>query len=161
MKKKISAEMAAMVFVRDNGRCRACGMADPHNLAADHIVPESLGGPTTLDNLQALCGFCNGCKGTTIVEPLTIRPSVAGFGDFAEVMQNRENFRDHVAKCRKRMVKIAADNVRAWKSNNVPVSIIRQRIGRLVDSRNVQKVIWEASHDNGKLNVEMMKSLSS
>ena len=145
---RVSAEMTATIFARDNGRCRACGMADPHNLVVDHIIPESLDGETTPDNLQTLCGFCNGCKGSTVVDSLPIRPAVVGFGDFAEVMQNRENFRIHVAQCRDRMIDNAAQNVREWYANNVPPAVIRKRIPTLVGNRNVQKVIFRAFRDN-------------
>lgn len=49
------------VFVRDNFRCRYCGMSaeDGAVLHADHVVPRSKGGPTTLDNLVAACMDCN------------------------------------------------------------------------------------------------------
>jgi len=53
------------VLERDRARCCACGRG-PHDRATlhvDHIVPRSLGGPTSLENLQALCADCNLGKG--------------------------------------------------------------------------------------------------
>ena len=45
--------------------CKLCGHAIPFDLMhGDHIVPWSLGGPTTIANLQALCGSCNLRKGS-------------------------------------------------------------------------------------------------
>lgn len=45
--------------------CNLCGRAIPFDLMhGDHIVPWSLGGPTTMENLQALCGSCNLHKGS-------------------------------------------------------------------------------------------------
>ena len=45
--------------------CKLCGRAIPFDLmVGDHIVPWSRGGPTTLENLQALCGSCNLRKGS-------------------------------------------------------------------------------------------------
>jgi len=45
--------------------CNLCRRNIPVDLMhGDHIVPWSLGGPTTVDNLQALCGSCNLRKGS-------------------------------------------------------------------------------------------------
>jgi 5-methylcytosine-specific restriction endonuclease McrA len=49
------------VFKRDGFACKLCGAQEM--LRADHIMPESKGGPTTLDNLQTLCDPCNTKKG--------------------------------------------------------------------------------------------------
>jgi 5-methylcytosine-specific restriction endonuclease McrA len=50
------------VFQRDNFTCQKCGARE--FLSADHIVSERKGGPTTLENLQTLCGPCNSRKGS-------------------------------------------------------------------------------------------------
>jgi hypothetical protein len=51
------------VFERDRFRCVACGRspsAHPElSLHADHVVPWSAGGKTTLENLRTLCADCN------------------------------------------------------------------------------------------------------
>jgi 5-methylcytosine-specific restriction endonuclease McrA len=45
--------------------CNHCHRAIPFDLVhGDHMVPWSQGGPTTMANLQALCGSCNLRKGT-------------------------------------------------------------------------------------------------
>lgn len=66
-KAKISAKVRAMVLARDNHICRACGFGGSANFApfldCDHIIAESRGGETTVDNLQCLCKACNGAKG--------------------------------------------------------------------------------------------------
>lgn len=60
-KKKIPQWLRVKVFERDAYRCVHCfGWVD---LCADHIVPESKGGITTLENLQTLCRSCNSKKG--------------------------------------------------------------------------------------------------
>src|SRR5688572_587451 len=51
------------VFERDNFTCKRCGSR--RKLTADHIIAESKGGPTTLENLQTLCKSCNSKKGTS------------------------------------------------------------------------------------------------
>jgi superfamily II DNA or RNA helicase len=49
---------------RQNRLCHLCGRAIPFDLMhGDHIVPWSGGGPTTMKNLQVLCGSCNLRKG--------------------------------------------------------------------------------------------------
>ncbi len=49
------------VLTRDNYKCVICGRStsDKVKLHVDHIIPYSLGGETTLDNLQTLCSDCN------------------------------------------------------------------------------------------------------
>lgn len=58
----IGQALRTQVFERDEYRCRHC---DTHlDLTADHVIPESAGGPTTLANLRTLCRSCNSKKGT-------------------------------------------------------------------------------------------------
>lgn len=49
------------VFERDGYRCVYCDVEceSPH---ADHIIPRSRGGPSTLDNLATACPACNKSK---------------------------------------------------------------------------------------------------
>ncbi len=60
-KKPISGRLRQNVFMRDNYTCQICGatVKDGVTLHADHIIPESKGGKTTIDNLQCLCQRCN------------------------------------------------------------------------------------------------------
>lgn len=60
-KKEISRTLQKKVFERDAYRCVTCGTHI--DLSCDHIIPESKGGPTTLENLQAMCRPCNSKKG--------------------------------------------------------------------------------------------------
>lgn len=61
VKKRISASLRVKVWRRDNFRCVLCGSEEP--LSVDHIVAESRGGSTTIENLQTLCRRCNSKKG--------------------------------------------------------------------------------------------------
>lgn len=60
-KARIPANLARQVMERDAYRCRHCGTHLA--LTCDHVVAESKGGPTTLENLQTLCQPCNSRKG--------------------------------------------------------------------------------------------------
>lgn len=60
-KAKISRSLSKAVFERDAYRCVTCG--DHRDLTCDHIIPESKGGPTALENLQTMCRPCNSRKG--------------------------------------------------------------------------------------------------
>lgn len=60
----IPREMRRLVYERDGGRCRHCG--ESFDLQYDHIIPVALGGATTPQNLQLLCGPCNREKGADL-----------------------------------------------------------------------------------------------
>jgi HNH endonuclease len=60
----VPVEIRRPVFERDGGRCVECG--GNFDLQYDHVIPFSLGGATTVDNLQLLCGDCNRRKGATL-----------------------------------------------------------------------------------------------
>jgi len=52
------------LFARDDHQCQYCGKAEPmHQLSLDHVVPRSLGGPTTWENIVCCCLRCNNRKG--------------------------------------------------------------------------------------------------
>ena len=60
----VPIEIRRAVFERDGGRCVECG--ENFDLQYDHVIPLSLGGATTLANLQLLCADCNRRKGATL-----------------------------------------------------------------------------------------------
>jgi 5-methylcytosine-specific restriction endonuclease McrA len=53
----IPDDLKQFVWLRDGGRCRHCG--NQYELQYDHIIPVAMGGATTTENLQILCGPCN------------------------------------------------------------------------------------------------------
>lgn len=58
--RQISRRLRFAVLYRDNFTCAYCGRTPPEVvLHADHKVPFSQGGPTTLENLTAACADCN------------------------------------------------------------------------------------------------------
>jgi hypothetical protein len=66
-KQAIPHWLAKQVMERDAYRCQEPGCGSWHDLTVDHIIPESHGGPTTLDNLQTLCRPHNSSKGARIL----------------------------------------------------------------------------------------------
>lgn len=52
------------LFARDNHHCQYCGQSRPMNqLSLDHVIPRSLGGKTTWENIVCSCMQCNSRKG--------------------------------------------------------------------------------------------------
>jgi 5-methylcytosine-specific restriction endonuclease McrA len=57
-------EVRLAVWRRDRGRCRECG--NGFDLQYDHVIPLALGGATSVENLQLLCGDCERAKGASL-----------------------------------------------------------------------------------------------
>ncbi len=61
----ISSEVRNKVWLRDDGKCKRCGVRA--NLEFDHIIPVSKGGSNTEKNIELLCKGCNIKKSNRIV----------------------------------------------------------------------------------------------
>jgi HNH endonuclease len=55
--REIPADVKALAWRRDGGRCVECGSRD--RIEYDHKVPWSKGGSNTANNIQLLCHKCN------------------------------------------------------------------------------------------------------
>lgn len=60
----IPRETRLAVWQRDGGRCVECH--SDFDLQYDHVIPVSMGGATSVQNLQLLCGDCNRAKGAAL-----------------------------------------------------------------------------------------------
>ena len=63
----IPEDIKQLVWTRDQGRCCQCG--SNVELQFDHIIPWSMGGATSPENIQVLCGSCNRRKGASVASP--------------------------------------------------------------------------------------------
>lgn len=65
----VSAELRRLVRDRADNCCEYCRMPqefDPATFEIDHVVPEKMNGPTSLENLALACFKCNNHKGPNI-----------------------------------------------------------------------------------------------
>jgi hypothetical protein len=60
----IPLDVKRAVFARDGGACQQCG--ESFDIQYDHVIPLAMGGSSTIENLQLLCGSCNRRKGATL-----------------------------------------------------------------------------------------------
>jgi hypothetical protein len=63
-RRAIPSGVKRTVWQRDGGQCVQCGL--PEDLEFDHVIPWSLGGADSVENLQLLCRSCNGSKGARV-----------------------------------------------------------------------------------------------
>lgn len=69
VKRRIPERLRLAVIARDGYVCQLCGgVVKPADVHIDHVLPESMGGPAVLDNLQVAHSFCNISKGARIGE---------------------------------------------------------------------------------------------
>jgi CRISPR/Cas system Type II protein with McrA/HNH and RuvC-like nuclease domain len=60
MKGTFSTQERIQIYIRDDGYCKLCGKkVSPFDFHAEHIVPFSAEGETSLKNGQLLCAECN------------------------------------------------------------------------------------------------------
>lgn len=64
-KRAFDPNQRVVIWRRDEGKCRLCGKSVKfEEMHADHVMPHSKGGKTTVENGQTLCAACNLKKGS-------------------------------------------------------------------------------------------------
>ena len=141
MKSNISKKLTAQVIARDNARCRACGFTNAtRQMEADHIVPESKGGKTTLDNLQCLCNACNKIKGDTQLPAMVILPPIEGFGDFDIIERNRDELTALVKHTKQNQQNELLELARQWKAAGTRNLTIWKRLNKITTSGKADEI---------------------
>lgn len=77
------------IFRRDGGCCVYCGIAtyrlqkglsrSPNLATLDHVVPRSMGGPLTQENLVLACQACNNARGVMEADAFRALKARTGF----------------------------------------------------------------------------------
>ena len=68
MRRFFNKRMRKLLLIISGNKCSICNDKLDKSFHADHIIPFSKNGSTTLDNAQALCAKCNQKKGKKIVK---------------------------------------------------------------------------------------------
>ena len=66
MKRFFTKRMRVILSIKAGNRCEKCNKKLNKSFHADHVIPFSKDGTTTLNNAQALCADCNLKKGNLI-----------------------------------------------------------------------------------------------
>jgi hypothetical protein len=87
------------VFARDRYTCQYCGERPPRSqLNLDHVVPRSLGGKTTWENVVCSCVECNRRKGGRTPQQARLRlrslPSVPRWTPLMNVIASRVRYKE-------------------------------------------------------------------
>ena len=68
-RKTYSKEERKIIYNRSGGRCELCGQRLLlENMTLDHVIPLSMGGEDSMENLQAACYACNQFKSNILPE---------------------------------------------------------------------------------------------
>jgi 5-methylcytosine-specific restriction endonuclease McrA len=77
------------IFKRDRSVCQYCKKSFPKNeLSIDHVVPKSLGGKTTWENVVCCCLTCNRRKGSNFLSETAMSLSTKPIKPSWELLSN-------------------------------------------------------------------------
>jgi len=78
------------LFLRDNFSCQYCNKPFPYKeLTFDHVLPRSLGGDTSWENVTTACHKCNLAKGNDPSIKPKKKPVEPSYWDLIKQIQNR------------------------------------------------------------------------
>ena len=74
MRRRFNSSERTAAYIIADGKCEDCGVELQPGWHGDHGIPFSLGGPTNVMNIQALCPPCNWKKGNRMTIRKPLRP---------------------------------------------------------------------------------------
>lgn len=140
----ISKRLRFEILRRDEFRCTYCG-ATPREaeLEVDHVIPEALGGQTTVENLTTACAECNSGKTSTspdaaIVDALNLavaaeqaarvrieaimQTNIDAINDYEDEVQSVWD--SYVPQFRRAAVRWSISQISDWHANRVPIDLV-------------------------------------
>lgn len=155
----ISKRLRYEVMRRDDFSCRYCGRSSRETeLQVDHVIPKTLGGADTIDNLVAACTDCNVGKGSTMPDPGTQQTISSGAQLWREAMAiAASEAENEIDKAQDAMVAVSqrwfawkypdgtmierpkewAGSVRVWFNRGLPVEVMVQSVDIAMEATHV------------------------
>lgn len=123
----ISKSLRFEILRRDKFTCKYCGAsAGETELHVDHVIPESLGGTSTPENLVASCKDCNSGKSGRMLDEATVSETKRNAELWAEAMQLAVDEREEVLMEQDELRAWFVDEWRMWMPNvPMPVEALR------------------------------------
>lgn len=61
------------ILLRNNYTCQYCGSQDRKSMTVDHVIPKSMGGKSTWENLVCACKDCNSKKRSKLAHEVQMK----------------------------------------------------------------------------------------
>lgn len=74
-RRRFNSSERITLYLSADGKCSVCGAVLAGGWEADHVIPYSRGGETSVTNGQALCVTCNREKGVKVQDGIQLRPN--------------------------------------------------------------------------------------
>lgn len=140
-----SKKKRLLLYRKYDGKCANCGTDLPDNWHADHVVPHSKGGETTLQQMQPLCPSCNLTKSDSM-------PSVSTSNQRTFSQQNSLLNWDAFRKGQREAVRTAVEAYR--KGEQWAAIVLPTRYGKTDVSRCVAYYLWKKGRIDAAIMLE-------